>query len=167
MAEWQGSEAALVFSSGFAAAQGVLTSLLGRDDIVILDKKAHASMIDASKLSGAKLRIYRHNDLESLEERLQWAAKRGGRILVVTESVFSMDGDSATLAEIVELKDQYGAWLMLDEAHAVGLYGPLGQGQAVADGLAGRIEIRMGTLGKAVGAAGGFICGSRSLIDLR
>ena len=166
LAEWQGSEAALVFSSGFAAAQGVLTSLLGRDDIVILDKKAHASMIDAAKLSGAKLRIYRHNDLESLEERLQWAAKRGGRILVVTESVFSMDGDSATLAEIVELKDQYGAWLMLDEAHAVGLYGPFGQGQAVADGLAGSIEIRMGTLGKAVGAAGGFICGSRLLIDL-
>ena len=87
-------------------------------------------------------------------------------MLVATESVFSMDGDRAPLAGIVDLKERYGAWLMLDEAHAVGLYGPLGQGLAAAGGLAGRIEIRMGTLGKAVGAAGGFICGSRQLVDL-
>lgn len=166
LAKWQGTEAALVFSSGFAAAQGVLTSLLGRGDVVILDKKAHASMIDGAKLSGATLRVFRHNDLENLEKLLQWAADRGGRVLVATESVFSMDGDHAPLAGIVELKERYGAWLILDEAHAVGLYGPLGQGLAAVDGFAGRIEIRMGTLGKAVGAAGGFICGSRQLVDL-
>ena len=166
LAKWQGTEAALVFSTGFAAAQGVLTSLLGRGDVVILDKKAHASMIDAAKLSGATLRVFRHNDLENLEKLLQWAADRGGRVLVASESVFSMDGDRAPLAGIVDLKERYGAWLMLDEAHAVGLYGPLGQGLAAADGLGERIEIRMGTLGKAVGAAGGFICGSRRLTEL-
>lgn len=166
LAKWQGTESALVFSTGFAAAQGVLTSLLGRGDVVILDKKAHASMIDGAKLSGATLRVFRHNDLENLEKLLQWAADRGGRVLVASESVFSMDGDYAPLAGIVELKERYGAWLMLDEAHAVGLYGPLGQGLAAAGGLGERIEIRMGTLGKAVGAAGGFICGSRQLVDL-
>ena len=166
LAKWQEAEAALVFSSGFAAAQGVLTSLLGQGDVVILDKKAHASMIDAARLSDATLRVFRHNDLENLEKLLQWATDRGGCVLVATESVFSMDGDRAPLAGIVELKERYGAWLMLDEAHAAGLYGPLGQGLAAADGLAGRIEIRMGTLGKAVGAAGGFICGSRQLVDL-
>ncbi len=166
LAKWQGAEAALVFSTGFAATQGVVTSLLGRGDVVILDKKAHASMIDAAKLSGATVRVFRHNDVENLENILQWANAQGGRVLVATESVFSMDGDRAPLARIVELKERYGAWLMLDEAHAVGLYGPLGQGLATVDDLAGRIEIRMGTLGKAVGAAGGFICGSRQLIDL-
>jgi 8-amino-7-oxononanoate synthase len=166
LAKWQGTEAALVFSTGFAGAQGVLTSLLGPGDVVILDKKAHASMIDGAKLSGATLRVFRHNDLENLEKLLQWAADRGGRVLVASESVFSMDGDHAPLAGIVELKERYGAWLMLDEAHAVGLFGPLGQGLAAAGGLGERIEIRMGTLGKAVGAAGGFICGSRQLVDL-
>ena len=166
LAKWQSTEAALVFSTGFAAVQGVLTSLLGQGDVIILDKKAHASMIDAAKLSGATLRIFHHNNLGNLEKLLQWAAGQGGRVLVGTESVFSMDGDRAPLAGIVELKERYGAWLMLDEAHAFGLYGPLGQGLAAADGLAGRIEIRMGTLGKAVGAAGGFICGSRQLFDL-
>ncbi len=166
LAKWQSTEAALVFSTGFAAVQGVLTSLLGQGDVIILDKKAHASMIDAAKLSGATLRIFHHNNLGNLEKLLQWAVGQGGRVLVATESVFSMDGDRAPLAGIVELKERYGAWLMLDEAHAFGLYGPLGQGLAAADGLAGRIEIRMGTLGKAVGAAGGFICGSRQLVDL-
>ena len=166
LAKWQGTESALVFSTGFAAAQGVLTSLLGRGDVVILDKKSHASTIDAAKLSGATMRVFRHNDLDNLEKLLQWAADRGGRVLVATESVFSMDGDHAPLVGIVELKERYGAWLMLDEAHAVGLYGPLGQGLAAAGGLSERIEIRMGTLGKAVGAAGGFICGSRRLTEL-
>ncbi|MDP7440803.1 MAG: 8-amino-7-oxononanoate synthase [Verrucomicrobiota bacterium] len=166
LAKWQSTEAALVFSTGFAAVQGVLTSLLGQGDVIILDKKAHASMIDAAKLSGATLRIFHHNNLGNLEKLLQWAVGQGGRVLVATESVFSMDGDRAPLAGIVELKERYGAWLMLDEAHAFGLYGPLGQGLAAADGLAGRIEIRMGTLGKAVGAAGGFICGSHQLVDL-
>ena len=166
LAKWQGTESALVFSTGFAAAQGVLTSLLGRGDVVILDKKSHASTIDAAKLSGATMRVFRHNDIDNLEKLLQWAADRGGRVLVASESVFSMAGDHAPLAGIVELKERYGAWLMLDEAHAVGLYGPRGQGLAAAGGLSESIEIRMGTLGKAVGAAGGFICGSRRLTEL-
>ena len=164
LADWLGAESALVFSSGFAAAQGLLTTLLGQGDVVILDKKSHASMIDAAKLSGATLRVFRHNDLENLEQRLQWAAEHGGRVMVATETVFSMDGDRAPLAEIVELKDRYGAWLMLDEAHALGCHGEDGSG--LAKRLAKRIEIRMGTLGKAVGSAGGFICGSRGLVEL-
>lgn len=166
LAKWFETGAALVFSTGFAAAQGMLTSLLGQGDVVIIDKKAHASMIDAARLSGVTMRTFRHNDLENLEKLLQWAADRRGRVLVATETVFSMDGSRAPLAGIVELKERYGAWLMLDEAHAIGLYGPHGQGLAAADGLGARIEIRMATLGKAVGAAGGFICGSRQLIDL-
>ncbi len=164
LADWLGAESALVFSSGFAAAQGALMSLLGQGDVVILDKKSHASMIDAAKLSGATLRVFRHNDLENLEQRLQWAAEQGGRVLVATETVFSMDGDRALLAKIVELKDRYGAWLMLDEAHALGCHGAGGSG--LAKRLAKRVEIRLGTLGKAVGAAGGFICGSRGLVEL-
>ena len=164
MADWLGAESALVFSSGFAAAQGALTSLLGQGDVVILDKKAHASMIDAAKLSGATLRVFRHNDLENLEQRLQWAAEHGGRVLVATESIFSMDGDSPDLTALIELKERYGAWLMLDEAHALGCHGEGGSG--LAKRLAKRVEIRMGTLGKAVGAAGGFICGSRGLVEL-
>ena len=164
LADWLGAESALVFSSGFAAAQGALTSLLGQGDVVILDKKAHASMIDAAKLSGATLRVFRHNDLENLEQRLQWAAEQGGRVLVATESIFSMDGDSPDLTALIELKERYGAWLMLDEAHALGCHGEGGSG--LAKRLAKRVEIRMGTLGKAVGAAGGFICGSRGLVEL-
>ena len=166
LAKWFETGAALVFSTGFAAVQGMLTSLLGQGDVVIIDKKAHASMIDAARLSGVTMRTFRHNDLENLEKLLQWAADRRGRVLVATETVFSMDGSRAPLAGIVELKERYGAWLMLDEAHAIGLYGPHGQGLAAAHGWGARIEIRMATLGKAVGAAGGFICGSRQLIDL-
>lgn len=164
LADWLGAESALVFSSGFAAAQGALTSLLGQGDVVVLDKKAHASMIDAAKLSGATLRVFRHNDLENLEQRLQWAAEQGGRVLVATESIFSMDGDSPDLTALIELKERYGAWLMLDEAHALGCHGEGGSG--LAKRLAKRVEIRMGTLGKAVGAAGGFICGSCGLVEL-
>ena len=164
LADWLGAESALVFSSGFAAAQGALTSLLGQGDVVILDKKAHASMIDAAKLSGATLRVFRHNDLENLEQRLQWAAEQGGRVLVATESIFSMDGDSPDLTALIELKERYGAWLILDEAHALGCHGEGGSG--LAKRLAKRVEIRMGTLGKAVGVAGGFICGSRGLVEL-
>ena len=104
MAGWLGAESALAFCSGFAAAQGALTSLVGQGDVVILDKKAHASMIDAAKLSGATLRVFRHNDLGNLEQRLQWASAQGGRVLVVTESIFSMDGDRAPLAGIANLQ---------------------------------------------------------------
>jgi len=121
-------------------------------------------------LSGAKLRIFAHNDLNDLEDILKWAVKpqtanRKPQILIVTESVFSMDGDTAPLREMVALKEKYGAWLMVDEAHATGLYGKNGGGVAEELGVGDRIEIQMGTLGKALGASGGCICGSRPLID--
>src|SRR5205085_125547 len=117
----------------------------------------------------AVIRVFAHNDLNDLERVLQWASvqvqSHSKRVLVVTESVFSMDGDHAPLREIVALKEKYGAWLMVDEAHATGLYGEKRRGLAEEFGLADRIEIQMGTLGKALGAAGGYICGSRVLID--
>jgi 7-keto-8-aminopelargonate synthetase-like enzyme len=156
----------LIFSSGFAAAQGAITSVIGKRDVVVIDKKVHASTVDAAKLSGATLRVFHHNSLASLENILQWAEGRGGRVLIVTESVFSMDGDSPALEKLVELKERYGAWLMLDEAHALGCYGEEGAGLVAEQRLAKWIEIRLGTLGKAVGAAGGFICGSRRLVEL-
>jgi 7-keto-8-aminopelargonate synthetase-like enzyme len=128
--------------------------------------------VDAAKLSGAKLRIFDHNDLTDLEDKLKWAdktkaesGKQKAEILMVTESVFSMDGDCAPLREIVALKEKYGAWLMVDEAHATGIFGENGRGLADALGVSGQIEIQMGTLGKAVGASGGYICGRRALID--
>jgi 7-keto-8-aminopelargonate synthetase-like enzyme len=150
---------------------GTITALLGKDDIIIVDKLVHACIVDAAKLSGAKLRVFAHNDLNELENILKWAAEKArsqkpeARTLVVTESVFSMDGDTAPLKEIGALKEKYGAWLMVDEAHATGLYGANRRGLAEALGVSDHIEIQMGTLGKALGASGGYICGSRALID--
>jgi 8-amino-7-oxononanoate synthase len=170
LAQFKQTEAALTFSTGYAAALGTICSLVGKDDVLILDKLVHASIVDAARLSEAKLRVFAHNDLDDLEDKLKWAnvrtATRPSRTLVVTESVFSMDGDLALLRDIVELKDRYGAWLMVDEAHATGLFGANRRGLAEAYELADRIEVQMGTLGKAIGASGGFICGPRALVDL-
>ena len=181
LAEFKGTEAALTFSSGYATAIGALGALLDKTDIVIIDKLVHASIVDAARLCSAKLRVFAHNDVDELEKILKWAdhhkvqspkskvqSHSGKRrhIMIVTESVFSMDGDLALLREIIDLKEKYGAWLMLDEAHATGLYGERRRGLAEAYELADRIEVQMGTLGKALGAAGGYICGSRPLIDL-
>ena len=174
LAAFKGTEAALTFSSGYAAAQGAIVALLGTGDVLIVDKLVHASIVDASKLCGAKLRVFRHNDLEDLEAKLKWATKQlpprtthhAPRILIATESVFSMDGDLAPLRDIVELKERHGAWLMVDEAHATGLFGARRSGLVEEFELAGRVEVQMATLGKAVGAAGGAVCGSRQLIDL-
>jgi 8-amino-7-oxononanoate synthase len=173
LAAFKGTEAALTFSTGYAAALGTITALVSKDDIVIIDKLVHASVVDAARLSGAKLRVFAHNDLNDLEDKLKWA-KTASRhsslatrhILIVTESVFSMDGDAAPLREMVALKEKYGAWLMVDEAHATGLYGKNGRGLAEQLGVSNQIEIQMGTLGKALGASGGYICGSQALIDL-
>ena len=172
LAAFKGTEAALTFSTGYATALGTITALLGKDDVIIVDKLVHACIVDAAKLSGAKLRVFAHNDLNDLEDKLRWATNNKSEIrypkpeiLIVTESVFSMDGDAAPLREIVALKDKYGAWLMVDEAHATGLYGTHRRGLAEALGVSDRIEIQMGTLGKALGASGGYICGSRALVD--
>ena len=167
LASAKGTEASLVFSTGVAAATGTIPALVGRGDVVILDKLAHACLIDGTHASGAKMRVFPHNDLGKLESHLCWARQTHpqGRILIITESVFSMDGDLAPLGEIVELKEQHGAWLLVDEAHAIGVRGSGIQGIAGELGLVDRIEIQMGTLGKALGVSGGYIAGSRALID--
>jgi 8-amino-7-oxononanoate synthase len=167
LAKWKGTEAALCFSSGYAAAVGTIPALVAKNDVVLLDKLCHASLIDGAKLSGAILRVFPHNHLGKLESHLQWAQREhsGKRTLIVTESIFSMDGDRAPLRELVEFKKRFGALLMLDEAHAVGVIGPNGRGLAVAENLNEDVDIQMGTLSKALGASGGYICGPRDLIE--
>jgi len=168
LAAFKNAEAALGFSSGYAAALGTICALLGKDDIIILDKLVHACVVDAARLSGAKIRVFAHNNLNGLEKILKWVKKQrvtNTRVLVVTESIFSMDGDAAPLREIAALKEKYGVWLMVDEAHATGLYGKTPLAPSALPSVPIRIEIQMGTLGKALGASGGFICGSRMLID--
>jgi len=168
LAAFKGTEAALAFSSGYTTAIGTITALLGRDDVIILDRLVHACVVDAARLCGAKLRIFKHNDLNDLERILRWAQSRltpqSSPALIVTDSIFSMDGDPAPLREIVELKNKYGAWLMVDEAHATGIYGSNRQGLTEELGVASEVEIQMGTLGKALGASGGYVCGSSQLI---
>jgi 8-amino-7-oxononanoate synthase len=165
LAAWKEKEAALVFSSGFAAALGTIPALVGKGDTVVLDKLSHASLIDAARLSGATVRTFAHNEMARLEALLRKVATDGARTLIVTESIFSMDGDAAPLAELVELKDKHGAWLFVDEAHATGLYGRTGAGRIAEAGVSDRVEIVMGTLSKALGSVGGYIAGSRVLID--
>jgi len=171
LAAFKKTGAALTFSTGYAAATGTITSLMGKNDVIIIDKLVHASIVDAAKLSGAKLRIFDHNDLDDLEKILAWAdeksrqASQPMRTLVITESFFSMDGDAAPLREIVALKEKYGAWLMVDEAHATGIIGQDGRGLADKLGIGSRVEVQFGTLGKALGASGGYICGSHTLIN--
>jgi glycine C-acetyltransferase/8-amino-7-oxononanoate synthase len=168
LAEFKGTEAALSFSSGYATAVGTVSALVGKDDVVILDKLAHASLIDGARLSKAVIRVFPHNQMEKLESHLEWARQEypEARVLVVTESVFSMDGDRAPLLDLVNIKERFGALLLLDEAHAVGVLGANGRGLAELQGVAGRIDVHMGTLSKALGVSGGYICGTRAMIDL-
>jgi len=165
LAAFKRAESALSFTSGYAAAMGAIPAICSRDDVVILDKLCHACLIDAARLSGAQIRVFPHNDLDRLESHLRWAREKhpARRVLVVAESIYSMDGDAAPLREIVELKDRFGAWLFLDEAHGVGVLGAGGRGLAEHAGVEGRVEIQMGTLGKALGAHGAYIAGSRLL----
>jgi 8-amino-7-oxononanoate synthase len=168
LAAFKQTPAALTFESGYAAALGTIPALFGQGDVIILDKLAHASLIDGARLSGAEIRVYPHNRLERLSELLAWARekRRGAKILIITESVFSMDGDSCPLPEIVDLKDEFEASLLLDEAHAIGVLGPNGAGLAAECGLIDRVELHLGTLSKAIGSSGGFIAGPSSLMDL-
>jgi 8-amino-7-oxononanoate synthase len=167
LAEWKGTEAALCFSSGYAAALGSIPALVTKNDVALLDKLCHASLIDAAKLSGAILRVFPHNNLRKLESHLEWARREhaGKRLLIVTESVFSMDGDRAPLRELVQLKKRFDALLMLDEAHAVGVIGLHGRGLAAAENLSDDVDVQMGTMSKALGVSGGYICGSHNLIE--
>lgn len=173
LARFKQTEAALTFSAGYAAALGAITALVGKGDVIVIDRLAHACIVDAARLSGARLLVYPHNDMDRLEQilrRLDRGAQKPSpasraRILIATESVFSMDGDLAPLRDLADLKDRYGAWLMVDEAHATGLYGPNRRGLIEDQKVSDRIEVQMGTLSKAIGSSGGFICGSRLLID--
>lgn len=167
IAKWKRAPAAIAFGSGYAAAVGTLPAVAGKNDVIVLDKLAHASLVDGARLSGSIIRVFPHNHLGKLESHLEWARRERphARIVVVTESVFSMDGDRAPLREIVELKSRFQALLFLDEAHAVGVIGPNGRGLASEEKLADAIDVQMGTLSKALGAAGGYICGSASLIE--
>ena len=153
LADLKGTEAAVSFSSGYATSLGVITSIADREDTVLMDKLSHASLIDGARLSGARLSTFLHNDMESLRKKLEHlrSANPSGGILVVTESVFSMDGDRAPLQEIVRLKDEFGALLLVDEAHGFGVLGEHGAGLAEELGVSSRIDFQMGTLSKAAG----------------
>lgn len=164
LAEFKGTKAALIFGSGYHANTGIIPALVGPGDTVLSDELNHASIIDGCRLSRARTRVFRHRDMEHLEELLAVASTTGQR-LIVTDSVFSMDGDVAPLREIVGLAKRYGAWVMADEAHATGVFGLTGAGVAEAMGLGGQIEIQMGTLGKALGSFGAYVAGSRVLIE--
>lgn len=165
LARFKDKQAAIVFGSGYAANIGTITAVVGEGDVVILDKLDHASIIDGARQSGANIRVYPHKNLKKLEDILRQSTEFR-RKLIVTETVFSMDGDLAPLAEIAALKEKHGAWLMIDEAHATGLYATNRRGMAEAAGVEDKIDVTLGTLSKALGCAGGFVVGSQTLIDL-
>ncbi|HHT9144645.1 MAG: 8-amino-7-oxononanoate synthase [Candidatus Brocadiaceae bacterium] len=164
IAEFKGTEAALLFPTGYMANVGALCALVGREDIVIGDKLNHASIIDGCRQSGATFRVYPHNDVSQLESLLQRSSIYRRR-LVVTDSVFSMDGDTAPLPKIAEIAQKYDVILMIDDAHATGVFGQHGKGMIEHYGLEGKVDIIMGSLSKAIGSIGGFIAGSKCLID--
>ncbi len=164
LATFKGTGAAVIFSTGYMANVGAIAALVGPGDEVFGDRLNHASIYDGIKLSGAELKRYPHRDLKRLESLLKRAAA-GKRRLIITDSVFSVDGDLAPLAELVALKEKYGAWLMIDEAHATGVLGERGAGLAEALGLTSRVDIHMGTFSKALGTLGGYVAGDRRLID--
>lgn len=163
LADLKRAEAALVFTSGYQANVGTITALVGRDDEVFSDELNHASLIDGCRLSRTRVSVYPHNDMERLGALL--AASRARRRLIVTDSVFSMDGDEAPLAVICDLADRYGAMTLVDEAHATGAIGPHGSGVVGREGLQERVTVQMGTLGKALGCFGAFVAGRRNLVD--
>jgi 8-amino-7-oxononanoate synthase len=165
LAEFKGVEAALVFGSGYLANLGTIPALAGPQDVILSDELNHASLIDGCRLARAQIKVYRHCDCDHLKAMLA-AASGARRRIVVTDSVFSMDGDVAPLAEIVELARRYHAAVMIDEAHAVGLFGPRGAGLASALNLEREIDVQMGTLSKSLGSYGAYVAGSRTLIDL-
>ena len=165
IAEFKGTEAALVFNSGFQANIGILSTLVGQGDLVFSDALNHASLIDGCRLSRGKVAVYGHLDMNRLENELK-QAPAAGRKLIVTESLFSMDGDEAPLADIIRLAERYGAMVMVDEAHATGVYEPNGAGLVAKLGLGDRVLVQMGTLGKALGSFGAYVAGSRALRDL-
>ncbi len=165
VADFKGTDRAIIFNTGYMANVGVISALMGKGDVILSDRLNHASIIDGMRLSEAGFYRYPHRDLNRLEDLLKkYCAVR--RLLIVTDSVFSVDGDLAPLADLVRLKERYGAWLMIDEAHATGVLGATGAGLAEALGLSAGIEIHMGTFSKALGSFGAYVAGSAPLIDM-
>lgn len=163
LAAFEGSEAALLFGSGYLANSGAIAALAGRGEVVFSDELNHASIVDGCRLARAETFVYRHRDVEHLAWGLR---KAGGReALIVTDGVFSMDGDVAPIAELVELARRHRCRLMVDEAHATGALGPGGRGSAAAAGLAGEVDLVVGTLGKALGSYGAYVCAERDLVE--
>lgn len=165
IAAFKHTEGALVFQSGFTANAGTVSSVLGKEDVIISDELNHASIIDGCRLSRAKITVFKHKDVADLRRVLEETKGKYRRTLVITDGVFSMDGDVAPLADIVEVAEQYQAIIMVDDAHASGVMGNQGRGTVDHFGLHGRVHIQVGTLSKAIGCLGGYVAGSRSLID--
>ena len=167
LAEWKGAEAALVFASGYQTPLGIIPAMVGPKDTVLLERNAHACLFDGARLSGARLRLFVRNNADSLVEMLTSCQKLNpeGKILIIAESLHSMDGDFVDLKSLVTLKNRFGAWLLLDEAHAGGVIGPAGAGWAAEQGLAKEVDVQMGTLGKALGSSGGFVVARSLVID--
>lgn len=165
LAAWMDTEAAIVFSTGYQSNLGCLQAILGPDDTVICDSGDHASILDGCKLSGAKLRPFRHNQTDKLEKMLQRAANDGGGVLVVVDGVYSMEGDLPDLPRVVELTKHYGARILVDEAHGVGVLGARGAGATELYGLEDEVDLRMGTFSKSLASCGGFIAGKAEVID--
>ena len=165
IAGFEKTEAALLFPTGFAANLGTIAALVGKNDVVYSDQLNHACQIDGARLSRACVKVYPHCDGARLAEHLKRDQGQFRRSLIVTDGVFSMDGDLAPLAQLVEIAERFGAMLLVDEAHGTGVFGADGRGAGSACGVADRIPIRVGTLSKAIGSIGGFVVGSRRLID--
>jgi 8-amino-7-oxononanoate synthase len=165
LAEWMETEDAIVFTTGYQANLGAIGTILEPGDTVICDSADHASILDGCRLSGAKLRPFRHNQMEKLEKMLERARGDGGGVMVVVDGVFSMEGDLCDLPPIVELCENYGARLMVDEAHGVGVLGPRGAGATELFGLEDRVDLRMGTFSKSLASCGGFIAGPADVVE--
>lgn len=165
IARFKNAEACVVFQSGFAANAGTVSAILGKDDFILSDELNHASIIDGARLSRAKIKVFRHKDVAHCEELLKEVAKEPGHKLVITDGVFSMDGDIGPVDKLGALAEKYGAIMMVDDAHASGVLGRNGRGSVDHFNMHGRVDVQVGTLSKAIGALGGYVCGSKDLID--